>query len=192
MSYTIQIIAGLGNPGEKYEKTLHNAGFWFLEDLALKYGGIFRYEKKFDIDSCKVDINGCSIWLIKPQSFMNLSGRPIKSFLDYYQLKVNNLLVVQDEIDLPSGTIRLKEGGGHGGHNGIRDVIQHCGPQFFRLRLGVGHPGEKSKVINYVLNPGSKKVESAIKNNINDALSVIPILMEDGFNEATKALHTKE
>ena len=83
MSYTIQIIAGLGNPGEKYEKTLHNAGFWFLEDLALKYGGIFRYEKKFDIDSCKVDINGCSIWLIKPQSFMNLSGRPIKSFLDY-------------------------------------------------------------------------------------------------------------
>tara|TARA_B100000963_G_scaffold323109_1_gene307703 strand:- start:349 stop:927 length:579 start_codon:yes stop_codon:yes gene_type:complete len=192
MSYTIQIIAGLGNPGEKYEKTLHNAGFWFLEDLALKYGGIFRYEKKFDIDSCKVDINGCSIWLIKPQSFMNLSGRPIKSFLDYYQLKVNNLLVVQDEIDLPSGTIRLKEGGGHGGHNGIRDVIQHCGPQFIRLRLGVGHPGEKSKVINYVLNPGSKKVESAIKNNIKDALSVIPILMEDGFNEATKALHTKE
>ena len=192
MSYTIQIIAGLGNPGEKYEKTLHNAGFWFLENLALKYGGIFRYEKKFDIDSCKVDINGCSIWLIKPQSFMNLSGRPIKSFLDYYQLKVNNLLVVQDEIDLPSGTIRLKEGGGHGGHNGIRDVIQHCGPQFFRLRIGVGHPGEKSKVINYVLNPGSKKVESAIKNNINDALSVIPILMENGFNEATKALHTKE
>lgn len=192
MSYTIQIIAGLGNPGEKYEKTLHNAGFWFLENLALKYGGIFRYEKKFDIDSCKVDINGCSIWLIKPQSFMNLSGRPIKSFLDYYQLKVNNLLVVQDEIDLPSGTIRLKEGGGHGGHNGIRDVIQHCGPQFIRLRLGVGHPGEKSKVINYVLNPGSKKVESAIKNNIKDALSVIPILMEDGFNEATKALHTKE
>ena len=192
MSYTIQIIAGLGNPGEKYEKTLHNAGFWFLENLALKYGGIFRYEKKFDIDSCKVDINGCSIWLIKPQSFMNLSGRPIKSFLDYYQLKVNNLLVVQDEIDLPSGTIRLKEGGGHGGHNGIRDVIQHCGPQFFRLRIGVGHPGEKSKVINYVLNPGSEKVESAIKNNINEALSVIPILMEDGFNEATKALHTKE
>ena len=192
MSYTIQIIAGLGNPGEKYEKTLHNAGFWFLEDLALKYGGIFRYEKKFDIDSCKVDINGCSIWLIKPQSFMNLSGKPIKSFLDYYQFKVNNLLVVQDEIDLPSGTIRLKEGGGHGGHNGIRDVIQHCGPQFIRLRLGVGHPGEKSKVINYVLNPGSKKVESAIKNNIKDALSVIPILMEDGFNEATKALHTKE
>ena len=192
MSYTIQIIAGLGNPGEKYEKTLHNAGFWFLEDIALKYGGIFRYEKKFDIDSCKVDINGCSIWLIKPQSFMNLSGKPIKSFLDYYQFKVNNLLVVQDEIDLPSGTIRLKEGGGHGGHNGIRDVIQHCGPQFIRLRLGVGHPGEKSKVINYVLNPGSKKVESAIKNNINDALSVIPILMENGFNEATKALHTKE
>ena len=192
MSYTIQIIAGLGNPGEKYEKTLHNAGFWFLENLALKYGGIFRYEKKFDIDSCKVDINGCPIWLIKPQSFMNLSGKPIKSFLDYYQFKVNNLLVVQDEIDLPSGTIRLKEGGGHGGHNGIRDVIQHCGPQFIRLRLGVGHPGEKSKVINYVLNPGSKKVESAIKNNINEALSVIPILMENGFNEATKALHTKE
>ena len=93
---------------------------------------------------------------------------------------------------MPSGTTRLKTGGGHGGHNGIRDVIQHCGPDFFRLRLGVGHPGEKSKVINYVLNPGSKKIESAIKKNINDAISVIPILMKDGFNEATKVLHTKE
>ena len=140
MSYTIQIIAGLGNPGEKYEKTLHNAGFWFLENLALKYGGIFRYEKKFDIDSCKVDINGCSIWLIKPQSFMNLSGRPIKSFLDYYQLKVNNLLVVQDEIDLPSGTIRLKEGGGHGGHNGLRDIDRHLGLAYWRVRIGIGRP----------------------------------------------------
>ena len=192
MSYTIQIIAGLGNPGEKYEKTLHNAGFWFLGDLALKYGGIFRYEKRFDIESCKVDISGHAVWLIKPQSYMNLSGRPIKSFLDYYQLKVNNLLVIQDEIDLPSGTTRLKTGGGHGGHNGIRDVIQHCGPEFFRLRLGVGHPGEKNKVINYVLNPGSKKIESAIKNNINDAISVMPILIEDGFDQATKVLHTKE
>ena len=192
MSHTIQIIAGLGNPGEKYENTLHNAGFWCIEDLALKYEGIFRYEKKFDIDFCKIEINGHAIWLIKPQSYINLSGRPIKSFLDYYQLNVNNLLVAQDEIDLPSGITRFKTGGGHGGHNGIRDVIQHCGPDFFRLRLGVGHPGEKSKVINYVLNPGSKKIEDAIKKNINDAISVIPILIKDGFNEATKVLHTKE
>ena len=131
----LTIIAGLGNPEEKYERTLHNAGFWFVDALARKYGGQFRYEKKFDAEYCRVNLHGDDIWLIKPQSFMNLSGGPVRAMLDYYRLKVDHLLVAHDEIDLPPGIVRLKQGGGHGGHNGLRDVIKHCGADFMRLRI---------------------------------------------------------
>lgn len=192
MSNSIRIIAGLGNPEDKYERTLHNAGFWFVNALADKYGGSFRYEKKFDADACKVTMHGQDVWLVKPQSYMNLSGGPIRGVLDYYRLKVSELLVAHDEIDLPPGTTKLKLGGGHGGHNGLRDTIQHCGAEFVRLRLGVGHPGEKSQVTNYVLKRGSADVERAIEDTIVDAVAVMPLLIEDGLNAATKALHTKE
>jgi PTH1 family peptidyl-tRNA hydrolase len=192
MSNSIRIIAGLGNPDDKHERTLHNAGFWFVDAVADKYGGTFRYEKKFDADCCKVNLHGEDIWLVKPQSYMNLSGGPIRGVLDYYRLKVSDLLVAHDEIDLPPGTTRLKLGGGHGGHNGLRDIIQHCGAEFVRLRLGVGHPGDRSQVTNYVLKRASADVERAIEDNIAAAMDVMPLLIEDGLNAATKALHTKE
>ena len=192
MSNSIRIIAGLGNPDDKYERTLHNAGFWFVDAVAREYGGTFRYEKKFDADCCKISLQGEDIWLVKPQSYMNLSGGPIRGVLDYYRLKVSDLLVAHDEIDLPPGTTRLKLGGGHGGHNGLRDIIQHCGAEFVRLRLGVGHPGDKSQVTNYVLKRASADVERAIEDNIAAAMDVMPLLIEDGLNAATKALHTKE
>lgn len=192
MSNSIRIIAGLGNPGEKYERTLHNAGFWFVDALAKEYGGSFRHDKKFDADCCKVELQGEEIWLVKPQSFMNLSGGPIHSVIDYYRLGVGNLLVAHDEIDLPPGTTRLKMGGGHGGHNGLRDIIQHCGPEFVRLRLGVGHPGDKNLVTDYVLKRGSADVERAIEENISEAVKIMPLLIDEGLNAATKALHTKE
>ncbi len=192
MSNSIRIIAGLGNPDDKYERTLHNAGFWFVDAVAQKYGGNFRYEKKFDADCCKLNMHDEDVWLVKPQSYMNLSGGPIRAVLDYYRLKVTHLLVAHDEIDLPAGTTRLKQGGGHGGHNGLRDIIQHCGAEFLRLRLGVGHPGEKSKVTNYVLKRGSVDSERAIEDTIEKAIDVLPLLMEDGLNAAQKALHTKE
>ena len=192
MSNSIRIIAGLGNPDDKYEHTLHNAGFWFVDAVADKYGGSFRYEKKFDADCCKISLQGEDIWLVKPQSYMNLSGGPIRGVLDYYRLKVSDLLVAHDEIDLPPGTTRLKLGGGHGGHNGLRDIIQHCGAEFVRLRLGVGHPGDRSQVTNYVLKRASADVERAIEDNIVAAMDVMPLLIEDGLNAATKALHTKE
>lgn len=192
MSTSIRIIAGLGNPDDKYERTLHNAGFWFVDALAQKYGGSFRYEKKFDADCCKINLQGEDIWLVKPQSYMNLSGGPIRGVLDYYRLQVSDLLVAHDEIDLPPGTTRLKLGGGHGGHNGLRDIIQHCGAEFVRLRLGVGHPGDKSQVTNYVLKRASADVERAIEDNIAAAMDVMPLLIDDGLNAATKALHTKE
>ncbi len=188
----LNIIVGLGNPEDKYERTLHNAGFCFVDAVARKYSGQFRYEKKFDAECCRVNIQGEEVWLVKPQSYMNLSGGPVRGVMDYYRLKPGGLLVAHDEIDLPPGTVRLKKGGGHGGHNGIRDVIRHCGADFMRLRLGVGHPGEKTRVTGYVLKRGSADVERALENNIDDAIAVLPLLMDDGLNAATKALHTKE
>ena len=139
----VTIIAGLGNPEEKYERTLHNAGFWFVDALVQKYGGLWRYEKKFDAAICRITLHGDDTWLVKPQSYMNLSGQPVRGMLDYYRLKTAGLLVAHDEIDLPPGTVRLKKGGGHGGHNGIRDVIQHCGADFLRLRTGREEPGDE-------------------------------------------------
>ena len=188
----LSIIAGLGNPEDKYEKTLHNAGFWYVDALARKYSGDFRYEKKFDADCCRINISGDEIWLVKPQSYMNLSGGPVRAAMDYYRLNTAQLLVAHDDIDLPPGTVRLKLGGGHGGHNGIRDVIRHCGADFMRLRLGVGHPGEKDMVTGHVLKRASGDVEALVERNIDDAIAVLPLLIDDGLNAATKKLHTKE
>ena len=188
----LSIIAGLGNPEDKYERTLHNAGFWFVDALARKHGGSFRYEKKFDADCCKVRISGADVWLVKPQSYMNLSGGPVRAAMEYYRLQPAGLLVAHDEIDLPPGTVRLKKGGGHGGHNGIRDVIKHCGADFMRLRLGVGHPGEKDRVTGHVLKRASSDVEAAVERNIDDAAAVLPLLIDDGLNAAMKKLHTKD
>ncbi len=192
MTKPIRIIAGLGNPEEKYERTLHNAGFWFVDELARKYGGSFRYEKKFDADYCRINLHGEDVWLVKPQSYMNCSGQPIRGMLDYYRLRASQLLVAHDEIDLPPGTVRLKEGGGHGGHNGLRDIIKHCGNEFLRLRLGVGHPGEKHKVTNYVLKRGSADIEAAVERNIDDAIDVMPELVDGNVSAAMKKLHTKD
>ncbi len=188
----LSIIAGLGNPEDKYERTLHNAGFWFVDAVARKYGGQFRYEKKFDAEICKVGIDGADVWLAKPQSYMNHSGQPVRAVLDYYRLNPRHMLVAHDEIDLAPDIIRFKQGGGHGGHNGIRDVMAHCGKDFMRLRIGVGHPGEKDKVTGYVLKRGSSAVEAAVEKNIDAALDVIPLLMDDGLNAAMKKLHTKD
>ncbi len=192
MSTHLTLIAGLGNPEDRYERTLHNAGFWFVDELARRHSGQFKFEKRFDADICKVSIAGSEVWLAKPQSYMNLSGGPVRALLDYYRLPVEKLLVAHDEIDLPPGTVRLKQGGGHGGHNGLRDVIQHCGREFMRLRLGVGHPGHKDQVTSYVLKRASSDVEAAINRNIDDAVDVMPLLIDEGLNAAMKKLHTQD
>jgi peptidyl-tRNA hydrolase, PTH1 family len=189
MSTHVTIIAGLGNPEPRYERTLHNAGFWFADALARRERESFRFEKRFDAEICRIGLAGSELWLVKPQSFMNLSGAPVRGVLDYYQLAPENLLVAHDEIDLPPGVARLKRGGGHGGHNGVRDVIRHCGSDFMRLRLGVGHPGEKDKVTGYVLKPGPADVESAVTAAIADAIDVLPLLLEKGLEFAMNRLH---
>ncbi len=191
MKNQLKAIAGLGNPEDRYERTLHNAGFWFVDAVARRFGGSFRYEKKFDAELAKTQIGGEDVWLIKPQSYMNLSGGPVRGAIDYYRIGVGDLLVAHDEIDLPPGKVRLKVGGGHGGHNGIRDVAKHCGPNFVRLRLGVGHPGEKDKVSGYVLKKGSADVETAIERNIDDAMRALETWVDSDLNAAMKKLHTQ-
>jgi len=192
MTTHLTMIAGLGNPEERYAKTLHNAGFWFVDEMARRAGASFKYEKRFDADICKIDIGGKDVWLAKPQSYMNLSGGPIRGMLDYYRLSADQLLVAHDEIDLEPGVVKLKKGGGHGGHNGLRDTIRHCGSDFLRLRLGVGHPGHKDQVTNYVLKKASPDVEVALLRNVDDAADVMPLMVQDGLNAAMKKLHTKD
>lgn len=191
MSKPITLIAGLGNPEERYAKTLHNAGFWFVDELARQHYGQFKYEKRFDAETCKVQIEGKDIWLAKPQSYMNCSGGPLRAMLDYFRFTTEQALVVHDEIDLPPGTVRLKQAGGHGGHNGLRDIIQHCGRDFLRLRIGVGHPGSKDLVTSYVLKRAPSDIESDITRSIDDSLGTIPRLLSEGTEAAMKALHTQ-
>lgn len=186
----LTIIAGLGNPGERHARTLHNAGFWFVDELARRANEVFRPEKRFDAEACRIALAGGDVWLVKPQSYMNRSGAPVRGFIDYYRLSAEQLLVAHDEIDLPPGVARLKVGGGHGGHNGVRDVMQHCGADFMRLRLGVGHPGEKDKVTGYVLKPGPAGVEAAVRNAIDDAADLMPLLADKGIEMAMNRLHT--
>ena len=188
----LSIIAGLGNPEDKYERTLHNAGFWFVDAVARKYGGQFRYEKKFDAECCKVSIDGNDIWLVKPQSYMNLSGQPVRAMLDYYRLDINDLLVAHDEIDLPPGTVRLKKGGGHGGHNGMRDIFRHLDDTgFLRLRIGIGHPGNSKQVVNYVLkNPSTQDLDKILDAN-SQTLKILPTLLDGHLEKAMQQLHTK-
>lgn len=190
MTTYLTAIAGLGNPEERHERTLHNAGFWFVDELARRAGAQFRYEKRFDADICRIQFSDDDVWLIKPQSYMNLSGGPLRSVLDYYRLAVSDLLVAHDEIDLQPGTVRLKKGGGHGGHNGLRDVIKHTGSDFMRLRIGVGHPGHKDLVTDYVLKRASAEVERAMRRNIEDAADIMSTLAKEGIEVAMTRLHT--
>jgi len=186
----LTLIAGLGNPESRYERTLHNAGFWFADEVARRFGGTFRYEKRFDAEVCTVAIAGREVRVAKPQSYMNNSGLPLRSLLDFFKLRTGQMLVAHDEIDLPPETVRLKKGGGHGGHNGLRDVIRHCGGDFMRLRLGVGHPGHRDQVTAYVLKPGTADVEAQVVANVDRAVAILPRLVEDGLEAAMKDLHT--
>jgi PTH1 family peptidyl-tRNA hydrolase len=191
MNTYLSIIAGLGNPEQRYARTLHNAGFWFVDALAAAERGTFRFEKRFDAELCRVTLAGGEVWLVKPQSYMNLSGGPIRAVLDYYRLPAENLLVAHDEVDLPPGVVRLKKGGGPGGHNGVRDTIRHCGNDFMRLRLGVGHPGTSDMVTGYVLKQGPADVEAVVTKAIADGIAVLPVLAERGLGIAMNRLHTR-
>ncbi|MEN7342987.1 MAG: aminoacyl-tRNA hydrolase [Pseudomonadota bacterium] len=191
MADEIRVIAGLGNPGSEYEMTRHNAGFWFVDRIAEKYEEPLKYQRRFDAEIAKIRLGGETIWLIKPMAFMNLSGGPLRAVLDYYKLDIKSTLVAHDELDLAAGTIRLKKAGGHGGHNGLRDIIQHCGPEFFRLRLGIGHPGQSSKVLNHVLKRADAGDQEAIDAVIDRAIKAVPKMIRKGPGIVMNELNRK-
>jgi len=186
----LAIIVGLGNPGPEHLLTRHNAGFWFVDALARAHGAQFRSHSRYHGEVCRVTLDGRELVLLKPQTYMNRSGLAVRALLDYLKAPVGELLVVHDELDLPPGTARFKLGGGHGGHNGLRDAITHCGPDFWRLRLGIGHPGDRSQVIDYVLQRAAPADENAIVQSIDAALQAPTAFQRDGSETAMNMLHT--
>jgi len=187
----IDLIVGLGNPGAQYERTRHNAGFWFVEEIARLKGAHFRPEPKFSGEVCKINLEGRDVWLLKPDTFMNRSGQAVQKLASFYKIPVDQILVAHDELDLEPGTARLKTAGGHGGHNGLRDIIAQLGKDFQRLRIGIGHPGHRDQVSDYVLHRASQDDQIAIDNSIDDALRVLPLLAEGHWEKALHRLHTK-
>jgi len=187
----LQIIVGLGNPGPEHLLTRHNAGFWFVDALARGQGAQFRSHSRYHGEICRVEVGGRELVLLKPHTYMNRSGLAVRALLDYLKAPVGELLVVHDELDLPPGTARFKQGGGHGGHNGLRDTITHCGADFWRLRLGIGHPGDRSEVIDYVLQRAPRADEDAVLGSIEASLDALPVFVRDGAEKAMKQLHSK-
>jgi peptidyl-tRNA hydrolase, PTH1 family len=193
LSSRIQLIVGLGNPGSQYEQTRHNAGFWFVEALARQHGVSFKNESKFHGEACKLNIAGEDVWLLKPMTFMNRSGQGISALARFYKIDTTNILVAHDELDLPPGDIRLKQGGGHGGHNGLRDTIEQLGNNrdFQRLRIGIGHPGHSSQVTGYVLGKAQADDQQLMDEAIDSALKVMPLAIGGEMQKAMNQLHGK-
>ena len=190
MPDTLGLIVGLGNPGAEYALTRHNAGFWFVDRLAEEYGVQFRSENKFYGAVAKINILGKPLWLIKPTTFMNRSGQSVSAMMKYYKLTPENILVVHDELDHDAGTVKLKLGGGHAGHNGLRDIIKAVDSKnFYRLRIGVGHPGSKSQVVNYVLGLPSKDDRQKIEMAIDEAVAEIPALANAEYEKVMNRLN---
>ncbi len=194
---SIRLIVGLGNPGAEYEQTRHNAGFWFVENLAYKVGApALKKESRFQALVCRAKISNQDVWLVEPQTYMNLSGRAVGALARFYRINPEEILVVHDELDIGIGIARLKKGGSTGGHRGLNDIVSALGSQnFWRLRLGIDHPRKtnpKMAVIDYVLQRPSDKEMQLIDKSIERALEVIPLICEDKFDVAMKELHTAQ
>ena len=187
----IRLIVGLANPGKQYADTRHNVGAWFLHELARQSQVSLSPESKFHGLAANANIGGVQCRLLEPTTYMNESGRAVRSIAQFYKLKADEVLVVHDELDFEPGTIRLKQGGGHGGHNGLRDIVACLGtPGFYRLRIGIGHPGDRHKVTGYVLGQPSKSDKIAIERSIDDGLRVIDDLLAGEFEKAMHYLHS--
>ena len=187
----LRIIVGLGNPGPEHQVTRHNVGFWFVDLLARRHGGEFRDYRKYSGETARVAIDGQELILLKPTTYMNRSGLSVRQISDFYKIVPDDILVAHDELDLPVGSVRLKNGGGHGGHNGLRDTIAHIGENFWRLRLGIGHPGIKAEVIDYVLTRAPRAEEDLILEAVNTAADSVPLILEQGAERAMTKLHSR-
>lgn len=187
----IQLIVGLGNPGAEYEPTRHNAGFWFVDELVRHCQQSFRAEARFHSDVARCLLQGAECRLQKPQTYMNRSGQAVRALMQFFRIPVDQILIVHDELDLPAGTVKLKLGGGHGGHNGLRDLISHLDSrEFYRLRIGIGHPGHKDQVVDYVLKQPGKQDRQLIDTAIQAALDVMPAVISGQVEKAMHKLHS--
>ena len=194
MATQIDLIVGLGNPGPAYEKTRHNAGFWLVDTYAQRCQGAFKPAPRFLGESCKTLLDGHRGWLLKPTTYMNRCGKSVTSLAKYYKIPAERILVVHDELDLPPGVARFKKGGGHGGHNGLRDIIKAFGGNnaFMRLRLGIGHPGQSDQVADFVLDDPPRRERELILDAIDEAMDVLPQFLDGEFEKAMNRLHSKK
>ncbi|WP_374499144.1 aminoacyl-tRNA hydrolase [Zoogloea sp.] len=185
-----KLIVGLGNPGSEYAETRHNAGFWFCERLARELGTAFSKEARFHGLAASARADG--VWLLMPQTFMNRSGQSVAALARFYRIAPAEILVVHDELDIPPGQLRLKFGGGLGGHNGLKDITAHLGTQdFWRLRVGIGHPGDRNEVVNFVLKPPRREESALIDASLDRALLAWPLLARADWNAATQRLNAR-
>jgi PTH1 family peptidyl-tRNA hydrolase len=188
----IRLFAGLGNPGPQYEATRHNAGFWWIDQIAREVGAQPSSEAKFFGKAARFKSFEQEAWLLQPMTFMNASGRSVAALARFYKIAPEEILVIHDELDLSPGHAKLKLGGGHGGHNGLKDISAQLGtPNFWRLRLGIGHPGEKSAVVGYVLHAPSRDEARLIEDTICQSMHLLPMLLQGSFEAAMLKLHTK-
>ena len=192
MNDTIALIVGLGNPGPKYDQTRHNVGFDFVDQLARDCGGTWKSDRKLAGEVCQINLNGRSLTLLKPMTFMNRSGQSVGALANFFKWAPEQILVAHDELDLPPGVCRFKQGGGHGGHNGLRDIIAHLGnqKQFYRVRIGIGHPGQASEVVNYVLSKGTPDDRAATSAAMQAAIAELPRAVAGEWQPAMNALHS--
>ena len=187
----VKLVVGLGNPGPEYEATRHNAGFWWVENLADAQRVRLRAQSKFFGRVGRVTDGGHDCWLLLPTTYMNASGRAVQAFAAFYKIAPDDILVVHDELDLPPGTARLKKGGGVAGHNGLKDISAKLGPDFWRLRIGIGHPGDRDEVTDYVLHPPRQEEAELISNAVEHSLGVWPLIQTGEMEKAMHRLHTR-
>jgi peptidyl-tRNA hydrolase, PTH1 family len=189
MTASLKLFVGLGNPGEKYVATRHNAGFWWVDLIAEQTSSPVSLDTK--MFGCVGKLNQ-NAWLLKPTTFMNASGKSVAALANYFKISPEEILVIHDELDLDPGQAKLKFGGGHGGHNGLRDIHAALGtPNYWRLRLGIGHPGNKNEVVNYVLKPPTRDEQVAIDESIDDSSKVLELLLKGDLEQAMLKLHTR-
>ena len=186
----IELLVGLGNPGPEHALDRHNAGFWLVDQIATAAGVSLKPERGFFGDVARVRLGGRELWLLEPSTYMNRSGQSVGAFARFYKIAPQNILVAHDELDLPPGQAKLKLGGGHAGHNGLRDLIAQLGtPDFWRLRLGIGHPGDRSAVIGFVLGKPPQSELKLIEQAMEQSQAVLPQLLKGEFEAAMMQLH---
>ncbi len=186
----IRLVVGLGNPGARYDRTRHNAGFWCADKLAAANGGVFKLDSRFHAQLARLSLAGHDCWLLKPATFMNRSGQAVAGFARYLKIPPPQMLIVHDELDLPVGSVRLKQGGGHAGHNGLRDIVAVLGSkEFYRLRVGIGRPLSVDQVVDYVLTRPSRDEDEAIRGALDKACELVPSILAGEFQKVMNSLH---